>query len=94
MPTTRGGWHTLFEPLPPAPPLPTRSACLPACLPTCPAAAAAAPACAGEADAEWEEYLNQGWDRQRAAGIAAGLPELELQRDSEQRPHKISYKLK
>ena len=57
-------------------------------------AAAAAPACAGEADAEWEQFLDQGWNRRHAAGIAVGLPELELQRDSEQRPHKISYKLK
>ncbi|EFN54028.1 hypothetical protein CHLNCDRAFT_53400 [Chlorella variabilis] len=47
----------------------------------------------GQPDEEWEAYLNQGWDRPRAAEIAAQLPELVMQRDSEQRSHKISYKL-
>lgn len=49
---------------------------------------------AGQADEEWEAYLNQGWDRAAAAAAAASHPELTLQRDSEQRPHKISYKLR
>ncbi|KAL4440460.1 hypothetical protein ABPG75_003461 [Micractinium tetrahymenae] len=48
----------------------------------------------GQADAEWEAHLNEGWDRAAAEGIAAKLPELEMQRESEQRPHKISYKLR
>ena len=52
------------------------------------------PPAAGQPDEEWEAYLNQGWDRPRAAEIAAQLPELVMQRDSEQRSHKISYKLR
>ncbi|KAI3431372.1 hypothetical protein D9Q98_004427 [Chlorella vulgaris] len=47
----------------------------------------------GTPDGEWEAYLNQGWDRARACAIAAELPDLVLQQDSEQRAHKISYKL-
>ncbi|GAB4813979.1 hypothetical protein N2152v2_001025 [Parachlorella kessleri] len=47
----------------------------------------------GEPDEEWEAFLNQGWDRAKAAEIAKGLPDLKLQQPSEQRPHKISYKL-
>eukprot|EP00887_Chlorella_sp_A99_P002358 scaffold10.g2358.t1 len=47
----------------------------------------------GQPDAEWEEFMNKGWDREAAARIAAELPELELQAPSEQRSHKISYKL-
>lgn len=47
----------------------------------------------GQPDQEWEAHLNRGWDRDKAAAIAAGLPHLEQQRASEQRPHKISYKL-
>lgn len=54
----------------------------------------APPLRAGQADEEWEAYLNQGWDRAAAAAAAASHPELTLQRDSEQRPHKISYKLR
>ena len=49
---------------------------------------------ADQPDAKWEEHLNQGWDRERAAAIASGVPELELQAPSEQRPHKVSYKLR
>ena len=52
------------------------------------------PPSAGQPDAEWEQYLNEGWDRHRASAIAAQLPELLLQAPSEQRSHKISYKLK
>lgn len=33
----------------------------------------------GAPDEEWEEFLNQGWDRAKAAEIAAGLPDLVLQ---------------
>lgn len=47
----------------------------------------------GQPDEEWEEHLNEGWDRAAAEGVAAQLPDLVLQRDSEQRPHKISFKL-
>lgn len=49
---------------------------------------------AGKPDAEWEAHLNEGWDRAAAVGVAAKLPDLEMQRESEQRPHKISYKLR
>ncbi|PSC72019.1 Sucrose-phosphatase 2 [Micractinium conductrix] len=48
----------------------------------------------GLPDEEWEAHLNEGWDRARAAACAAELPELTLQQESEQRPHKISYKLR
>jgi hypothetical protein len=54
----------------------------------------AVPTPAGTPDGEWEAYLNQGWDRARACAIAAELPDLVLQQDSEQRAHKISYKLR
>lgn len=44
-------------------------------------------------DREWESYLDEGWDRERAAAVAGRFPELVLQEQSEQRPHKVSYKL-
>ena len=48
----------------------------------------------GKPDAEWEAYLDGGgWDREQAAAVAGRFPELVLQRSSEQRPHKVSYKL-
>ena len=48
----------------------------------------------GKPDAEWEAYLDAGgWDREQAAAVAGRFPELVLQRSSEQRPHKVSYKL-
>lgn len=47
----------------------------------------------GQADAEWEAYLDEGWDRTAAAKVAARFPELVMQQPSEQRPHKVSYKL-
>lgn len=45
------------------------------------------------ADAEWESYLDEGWDRETAAAVGSRFPELVLQQQSEQRPHKVSYKL-
>jgi len=47
----------------------------------------------GVSDPEWEAYLDQGWDRDTAAAVGSRFPELVLQQQSEQRPHKISYKL-
>ena len=47
----------------------------------------------GVADADWEAHLDEGWDRDRAAAVASRFPELVLQQVSEQRPHKVSYKL-
>lgn len=34
---------------------------------------------AGEPDQEWEEHLNEGWDRAAAQAVAAQLPDLALQ---------------
>eukprot|EP00193_Tetraselmis_chui_P001548 CAMPEP_0177763246 /NCGR_PEP_ID=MMETSP0491_2-20121128/6771_1 /TAXON_ID=63592 /ORGANISM="Tetraselmis chuii, Strain PLY429" /LENGTH=275 /DNA_ID=CAMNT_0019279345 /DNA_START=183 /DNA_END=1010 /DNA_ORIENTATION=+ len=42
-------------------------------------------------DAEWSEYLDQGWDRAALLDVGQQVPGLVLQRESEQRPHKISY---
>jgi len=42
---------------------------------------------------EWERYLDQGWSRDKVASIAAQFPDLVLQEPSEQRPHKVSFKL-
>lgn len=42
----------------------------------------------------WERHLDEGWDRTRAAKVAARFADLEMQVDSEQRPHKASYKLR
>lgn len=47
----------------------------------------------GQPDAEWEAFLDEGWDRECAAAVASRFPELVLQQVSEQRPHKASYKL-
>lgn len=47
----------------------------------------------GVSDVEWEAHLDQGWDRDTAAAVSSRFPELILQQVSEQRPHKISYKL-
>ncbi|KAL4520971.1 hypothetical protein Ndes2526B_g00149 [Nannochloris sp. 'desiccata'] len=47
----------------------------------------------GVSDPEWEAFLDQGWDRDTAAAVGSRFPELVLQQQSEQRPHKISYKL-
>lgn len=35
--------------------------------------------CAGQPDEEWEEWLNEGWDRAAAQAVAAQLPDLALQ---------------
>jgi sucrose-6F-phosphate phosphohydrolase len=47
----------------------------------------------GVSDPEWEAFLDQGWDRDTAAAVGSRFPEIVLQQQSEQRPHKISYKL-
>jgi sucrose-6-phosphatase len=48
----------------------------------------------GQPDSEWEAHLDGGgWDREHAAAVAGRFPELVMQRASEQRPHKVSYKL-
>lgn len=44
-------------------------------------------------DSEWEAHLDEGWDRERVAAVSGRFPELILQQQSEQRPHKVSYKL-
>lgn len=44
-------------------------------------------------DVQWEEYLNQGWDREKVCSVAAQFPELKMQDPSEQRTHKVSFKL-
>ena len=47
----------------------------------------------GVPDADWEAYLEEGWDRERTAAVASRFPELVMQQVSEQRAHKVSYKL-
>eukprot|EP00890_Picochlorum_soloecismus_P001484 jgi/Picsp_1/2336/NSC_05799-R1_sucrose phosphatase len=47
----------------------------------------------GVPDAEWERYLDEGWDREQVVTIVNRFPELVMQQASEQRPHKVSYKL-
>jgi len=44
-----------------------------------------------QVDKEWELYLEADWDRSVMLGIGNSIPELTLQPESEQRPHKISY---
>ncbi|CAG9465152.1 unnamed protein product [Pedinophyceae sp. YPF-701] len=44
-------------------------------------------------DPEWIAHLDEGWDREKACAIAREFSELKPQRDSEQRPHKISFHL-
>lgn len=47
----------------------------------------------GVPDSEWEKYLDDGWDRDHVVTIVSRFPELVMQQASEQRPHKVSYKL-
>jgi sucrose-6F-phosphate phosphohydrolase len=47
----------------------------------------------GQPHAAWEALLDEGWDREVAAAVAGRFPELVMQQASEQRPHKVSYKL-
>jgi sucrose-6F-phosphate phosphohydrolase len=47
----------------------------------------------------WEEYLNgQGWNREIVQGVVSDMAfdglEISLQQESEQRPHKVSYKVR
>ncbi|KAJ7522289.1 hypothetical protein O6H91_18G004800 [Diphasiastrum complanatum] len=44
-------------------------------------------------DSEWETYLNDGWDREIIVQEAKKFLELSFQEDSEQRPHKVSFKV-
>jgi len=44
-------------------------------------------------DPKWIELLNQGWDRSAVVECAAQLSGLSLQAESEQRPHKVSYRV-
>lgn len=47
----------------------------------------------GVSDTQWEAYLNEGWDRDAVSTVGSRFPELILQEITEQRPHKVSYKL-
>lgn len=50
---------------------------------------------AGEPLRSWEQHLDAGgWDRESTLRAARETPGLELQRASEQRPHKISFKVR
>ncbi|KQK20554.1 sucrose-phosphatase 2 [Brachypodium distachyon] len=42
-------------------------------------------------DAGWEEYLNNKWDKNIVLEETAKFPQLKLQVESEQRPHKVSF---
>eukprot|EP00245_Coleochaete_scutata_P012004 TRINITY_DN4561_c0_g1_i1.p1 TRINITY_DN4561_c0_g1~~TRINITY_DN4561_c0_g1_i1.p1 ORF type:complete len:428 (+),score=80.60 TRINITY_DN4561_c0_g1_i1:97-1284(+) len=42
-------------------------------------------------DEGWETLLNEGWDRLAVLQAAKEFPQLQLQQDSEQRPHKVSF---
>ncbi|KAL6783992.1 SPH3 [Auxenochlorella protothecoides x Auxenochlorella symbiontica] len=41
----------------------------------------------------WSDFLDRGWDREKTLEIAQAEPALTLQDASEQRPHKISFKV-
>ncbi|OYE03688.1 sucrose-phosphate phosphatase [Nostoc sp. 'Peltigera membranacea cyanobiont' 232] len=42
-------------------------------------------------DSEWSEKLSDGWNRNLIVEIATAFPELVPQKESEQRPFKVSY---
>ncbi|KAI6696562.1 hypothetical protein NL676_016681 [Syzygium grande] len=42
-------------------------------------------------DGGWEEVLNQKWDRKIVEEETSKFPELTLQSETEQRPHKVSF---
>ncbi|OVA07209.1 Sucrose-phosphate synthase [Macleaya cordata] len=42
-------------------------------------------------DYSWEQFLNQKWDRNIVTEETAKFPELTLQSETEQRPHKVSF---
>ncbi len=44
-------------------------------------------------DPQWSKQISLGWNRDLVMSIAATLPDLRLQSDSEQRPFKVSYLL-
>lgn len=44
-------------------------------------------------DKGWEEYLNNKWDNNIVKEEASKFPELKPQSDTEQRPHKVSFKV-
>lgn len=48
---------------------------------------------AGEHHQPWLDYLDKDWDREKALSVATSISGLTLQEESEQRPHKISFKV-
>lgn len=42
-------------------------------------------------DVDWEQSLNHNWDRKIVTEETARFPELVLQSETEQRPHKVSF---
>ncbi|KAJ6317258.1 hypothetical protein OIU76_012908 [Salix suchowensis] len=42
-------------------------------------------------DEDWEQYLNQNWNREIVTEETAQFPELTPQSETEQRPHKVSF---
>ncbi|KAM7472670.1 hypothetical protein LguiA_010853 [Lonicera macranthoides] len=42
-------------------------------------------------DDEWKQFLNQNWNRDIVVEETAKFPELTLQSETEQRPHKVSF---
>eukprot|EP00899_Mesostigma_viride_P016375 jgi/Mesvir1/24739/Mv22002-RA.1 len=45
----------------------------------------------GRPDPSWVAILDEGWDRAAVVDITRGFPELKMQEESEQRPHKVSF---
>eukprot|EP00898_Chlorokybus_atmophyticus_P003795 jgi/Chlat1/4416/Chrsp29S04544 len=44
-------------------------------------------------DEGWLKKLDEGWDRKVVEEVTKGFSELKLQRESEQRPHKVSFNI-